>query len=127
MKDRCTQKSGDHQKKDFVAGMVKIILLASIVLLISVGLYARLWELRQPEVVLEGVQVTKILPYRKGGGDLHWSLNGRRVYIREDKRLIDFPMKRWNSDIHVGDSVRMTVRRSFFGDELDGLEIHRIR
>lgn len=127
MKDRWFTRSDGHGRGRFAAGIVKILLVAVIIIMAVSGLYVRVWELHQPEVVLEGVHVTKILPYRKGGGDLHWSLNGRRVYVREDERLIDFPLKRWNSDIRVGDSVRITVRKSFFGDELDGLEIHRIR
>ena len=127
MKNKWFKRSGNHGRKSFVIGILKIILVAAIVSMAVIGLYARVWELRQPDIVWEGVHVVKILPYRKGGGDLHWSFNGRRVYVQEDERLIDFPMKRWNSDIRVGDSVRITVRKSFFGDELDGLEIHRVR
>lgn len=127
MKDRGFTESGGHGRGRVAAGIVKIISLAVIVSVATVGLYARVWELRQPEVVLDGVHITKILPYRKGGGDLHWSFNGRRVYIREDERLIDFPMKRWDSGIRVGDRVRITVRRSFFGNELDGLEVRKVQ
>ncbi len=122
------KSTGDNCEKNiFRAASVKTVLLVVFLAIAAVGLYARIWEMRQPEFLLPSVHVTKILPYRQGGGDLHWSLNGRRVYIQEDQRLIDFPMKKWNRDIQVGDTVTITVRRSFFGNELDGLNIQKVK
>ena len=85
--------------------------------------YIKIWENRQPKFLIENAKIHQILPYHKGGGDLHWTLNGIRIYIENDLRPIDFPSKNWNDSIKVGSEVNLIVRKSFFGNELDGIEI----
>jgi hypothetical protein len=38
---------------------------------------------------------------------------------------VDFPARRWDSSIEVGDVADAVVRRSFFGDQYDGLAIRQ--
>lgn len=101
-----------------------------VILLVFVALgplfYIRIWELQQPKVELKKVCIVEILPYRQTAGDLHWSYKGYRIYIKGDKRTIDFAKKNWNESIEINDSVNMVVRQSFFGNELDGLRVEKI-
>ena len=34
---------------------------------------------------------------------------------------MDYPAKRWNESVTVGDTIDAVIRNSFFGDEYDGL------
>ena len=92
-------------------------------MILSIGLYIKTWETRQPMLELNDVVVEKILPYHRGGGDLHWSLKGYRIYIEDDPRPIDFPLKNWEDSIQVNDRISLRVRASFFNNELDGLVV----
>lgn len=88
--------------------------------------YARLWEWRQPAVHLQGATVQSIVPYHQFGVEPHWSLRGMRVNFEgEPARLVDFPSDRWDGLVKVDDLVDAVIRKSFFGDEYDGLEIRR--
>ena len=96
-------------------------LISTIVSLASVGWYGLFWEKRQPKEQMSG-RIKLIEPYQNHN-DLHWSSNGYRIFIEGEDRPIDFPRKNWDDTVREGDSVDLIVRRSFFGDELDGLSI----
>jgi hypothetical protein len=103
------------------------VIVGSIILILLIPTYIRLWEYFQPKEDLRNVQVVSIFPYHRGGGDLHWSIKGYRVFIDKDNRPIDFPIDTWDESIQVYEYVNITVRKSFFGNELDGLEVHKIK
>jgi hypothetical protein len=98
-----------------------------IAFLTSLGIYARIWELRQPKQQMTQVKVISIEPYSLIN-DLHWSSRGYRVYITNEDKPIDFSSKSWDLTVEVGDIVDVIVRRSFpwfdLKDELDGLSIY---
>ena len=101
--------------------------LAAIVGLVLFLSYARIWEWRQPEVALQGVRVASIVPYYASGGDLHWRIDGTRIYLDSpdvDADVpVDFPADAWDERVAAHDTVDVVVRRSFFGEEYDGLRI----
>lgn len=105
--------------------ITKLLIGFSIIIFI-LGVYIRIWEWRQEKFELKNVTIVRILPYHSGGGDLHWSFKGFRVYVDSDNRPIDFPEKNWDSIIQIGDRVVIIARKSFFFDELDGLNIHKV-
>ncbi len=91
--------------------------------------YVHLWEWRQPPVRLEGVTVQSIVPYYQSGGDLHWSVNGVRVHFEGAEVAsgpVDYPADQWEEGVSESDRVDAVIRRSFFGDEYDGLAIARV-
>ena len=86
--------------------------------------YARLWEWRQPKIQLDDVRVASVSPYHRSGLELHWNWQGKRVFFEgELEGPVDFPEERWRDDIEVDDKVDAVVRKSFFGNEYDGLSI----
>lgn len=86
--------------------------------------YARLWEMRQPRVQLEDARVISIVSYHeRSGGDVHWHIDGVRVYFDAVDGAVDFPAKNWNERIAESDRVDAVIRRSFFGNEYDGLSV----
>lgn len=99
---------------------------AFFLVIILFGVYVKIWEWRQEKFELKNVLIKIIIPYYASGGDLHWSFKGFRIYVDSDNRPIDFPEKNWNSTIQIGDSVIIIARKSFFFDELDGLNIHKV-
>jgi hypothetical protein len=100
--------------------------LAAVVAMTVAG-YAHVWEWRQPQVRVEAATVTSLEPFYSSGGDLHWSTRGVRVRLSGPEQApsgpVDFHDKHWNESVAVGDEVDATIRRSFFGDEWDGLAI----
>lgn len=88
--------------------------------------YIHVWEHSQEKFKFENVAIISIKHYYKSGGDLHWSVSGFRVFIDSDERPIDFPLKYWNKIIKEGSKVNIIARKSFFGNELDGLEINSV-
>jgi hypothetical protein len=97
--------------------------------IITLGVYARIWEWTQPRQEIEKAVVSSIEPYYHSGGDLHWSSRGNRIYIQGENRPIDFPSKNWNNTVREGDTINLIVKKSFplFGDELDGLNITTVK
>jgi len=104
----------------------KPILLTSAIIILLFGLivYIKIWEAIQTEIELENVIIVKIQHYEYSG-DLHWHIKGYRIYIKGDERPIDFPEKKWDASIKIKERVTLIVRRSFFGDELDGLQVRK--
>jgi hypothetical protein len=92
--------------------------------LLALGMYAKIWEWQQPKQHIPRTKVVSINPY-SSDNDLHWSSRGYRTQIEGENRVIDFPSKHWDKTVKEGDTVSMTVRKSFplFGNELDGLNI----
>jgi hypothetical protein len=92
-----------------------------------IGIYARIWEARQPVKELKGAIVELVESYH-ARNDLHWSADGYRVKIREEARVIDFSIGNWDKTVNQGDSVDMGVRESFpwtfQNPQLDGLYIN---
>ncbi|RLE43304.1 hypothetical protein DRJ48_01330 [Candidatus Woesearchaeota archaeon] len=90
----------------------------------AIGIYARIWEARQPTRLIEGARVVSIEPY-SFYNDLHWNAKGYRIKVEGLELMIDFPERAWDKTVQVGDSVDLIVRKSFplFGDEYDGLRI----
>ncbi len=101
-----------------------LLISAVIVLLLGLMIYIKIWEAMQTEIHLDNVIIVKIQPFEYSG-DLHWPIKGYRIYIKEDKRPIDFPEKKWETSIKIKETVTLIVRRSFFGDELDGLQVRK--
>jgi hypothetical protein len=101
----------------------KILIEAFSVFTFFVGLggYARYWESKQPEIEIKGAVVSSIEPYHYRS-DI-WSSSGSRLQINGEKRTIQFPSEVWDSTVKEGDLVDIVARRSFFGDNLDGLRI----
>jgi hypothetical protein len=95
----------------------------SVLVACLLGAVARLWEWNQPELALEGVRVASITPYDRLGGDLHWRLRGVRVQFEGQEGVVDYPARRWDEEVTVGDTIDAVIRSSFFGDEYDGLQI----
>ena len=95
-----------------------------VVAMLLLGMFAKIWEWQQPKQQLLHAKVRSIKPY-SADNDLHWTSKGYRIQIEGEGRIIDFPLKHWDKTVREGDSVTMTVRRSFplFGNELDGLSI----
>ena len=92
--------------------------------LFVLGVSAKIWEWQQPKQHIPQARVVSIKPY-SSDNDLHWSPRGYRTQIEGEDRVIDFPSKHWDETVEEGDTVAMTVRKSFplFGNELDGLNI----
>ncbi|MEE8409955.1 MAG: hypothetical protein V3T05_10135 [Myxococcota bacterium] len=103
-----------------------VVTAAALGLMVFAG-YVRVWEWRQPAMRIERATVSSIVPYYRSGGDLHWSLRGMRVYFEGDGETpvapIDYPAKHWDETVQVDDTVDAVIRRSFFGNEYDGLQI----
>jgi hypothetical protein len=103
-------------------GVASLLLGAAAV--VGVGGYARIWEMRQPQVQLENARVISIVSYHEeAGGDLHWHINGVRVHFDGVDGAVDFPSKNWDEQIAESDRVDAIIRRSFFGSEYDGLSV----
>ncbi len=90
---------------------------------VAVGGWARLWEWRQPVIEVRSATVTSVVPYYRSGFQLHWGLRGRRVRVDALDGPVDFPVRLWDDAVHVGDTVNARVRRSFFGNEYDGIAV----
>ncbi len=88
---------------------------------VMLGAWARLWEWRQPVVSLRSATVTEVAPYYRSGFELHWGLRGTRVRLDLVDGPVDFPGRRWDPALGVGDTVDVSVRRSFFGTQYDGI------
>jgi hypothetical protein len=118
------------ENKEKKLGYVVFALIAMFGFVLLLGGYVRLWEAKQPRLDFPEARVQSIEPYRLTN-DLHWSLKGYRVRIVGENRPIDFSAENWEKAVNVGDTVNVTVRRSFtwFGlkDELDGLSIDEHR
>ena len=95
-----------------------------VVSIFLLGMYAKIWEWQQPKRHIPHAKVLSIKPY-SSDNDLHWRLRGYRTQIEGEDRVIDFPSKCWDETVREGDTVAMTVRKSFplFGNELDGLNV----
>jgi hypothetical protein len=37
--------------------------------------------------------------------------------------VVDYPARRWDDTVAVGDTINAVIRNSFFGDEYDGLQV----
>lgn len=100
--------------------------MCSFCVLVFLGAYARIWEVRQPKRHISNKIVRSFEPY-SSTNELHWSFRGFKVYIVGESRPIDFPLKNWDNSVQEGDTVDLVVRHSYewFGskDELDGLHI----
>ena len=96
---------------------------------ITVAGYARLWEWRQPRVHVESATVSSLEPFYSEGAEVHWSTGGVRVHLvgaeQAPRGPVDFHTEHWDESVGVGDEVDAVIRRSFFGDEWDGLAISR--
>jgi hypothetical protein len=101
------------------------VLVTCALALMTIGGVVRIWEWRQPRVELRAIAVEAATPYQQSWRDLHWSLRGTRVRLQGLEGPVDFPAKRWDESIRVGDVADAVVRKSFFGDEYDGLEIRQ--
>jgi hypothetical protein len=110
-------------KANPLAWSVGTALVASVLLACAVGVFARVWEWRQPELELDGVTVTSITPYSRLGGELHWRSRGVRVRFEGRDGVVDYPAGRWDESVTVGDTIDAVIRSSFFGDEYDGLRV----
>jgi hypothetical protein len=110
-------------KANPLAWSVGTVLVTSVMLACAVGGFARVWEWRQPELVLERVKVASITPYSRLGGDLRWRSRGVRVRFEGQDGVVDYPAGRWDESVTVGDTIDAVIRNSFFGDEYDGLQI----
>ena len=109
----------------------KIVNYAVIAVLVGVsafGGYTKYWESRQPKQIINSAIVREIEPYYNSGGDLHWSSSGNRILIEGENRPINFPEKNWDNTVQESDTIDLIIRRSYFGNELDGLKIddHKI-
>jgi hypothetical protein len=95
-----------------------------VVAMLLLGMYAKMWEWQQPKQQVLHAKVLSIKPY-SSDNDLHWTSKGFRIQLEGEERVVDFPLKYWDKTVREGDSVTMTVRKSFplFGNELDGLSI----
>jgi hypothetical protein len=102
-------------------------LLCFIGAVLALGMYARIWEWQQPIHQVPQAKIVSIKPY-SSDNDLHWSSRGYRIHIEGEEKVIDFPSKHWDKTVREGETVAMTVRKSFplFGNELDGLSIMRV-
>lgn len=91
---------------------------------IALGAYARIWEYRQPEQLIENARVISIEPY-SAHNDMHWTFRGYRIRVYGKDVAIDFPLKNWDDTVAVGDSIDLVVRKNFplFGSELDGISL----
>ena len=74
---------------------------------------------------LAGVRVTSLVCYSCPGGDLGWSRRGARVRLETVEGTVDYAARRWDLTVRAGDTVDAVIRRSFFGDEYDGLVVTR--
>ena len=101
-----------------------VVMLCFVGVLFLIGIYAKLWEWRQPKQHIPQAKVVSLKPY-SSDNDLHWTARGYRLHIEGERRVIDFPLKHWDDTVNEGDIVTISVRKSFpfFGDELDGLSI----
>lgn len=101
-----------------------VVMFCLVGVLSLIGMYAKIWEWRQPKQHISQAKVVSIKPY-SSDNDLHWTLRGYRLHIEGEKKVIDFPLKHWDDTVDEGDVVAISVRKSFplFGDELDGLSI----
>ncbi len=102
---------------------VGTVVVASVLAACLLGGLSRVWEWSQPELELEGVKVASITPYQRLGGDLQRGSRGVRVRFEGQEGVVDYPARRWDEDVTVGDTVDAVIRSSFFGDEYDGLQI----
>jgi len=108
-----------------VTSALKAALLAALLALSGTGLWARVWEIHQPRLQLEAVTVLATRPYYTNGIELHWSLTGTRVRLAGVEGPVDFANQRWDPSLEAGDTVDVVLRKSFFGDEYDGLAVSR--
>ncbi|MDH3745936.1 MAG: hypothetical protein OES47_12620 [Acidobacteriota bacterium] len=106
----------------WVGGMLTVGIVTAALLL---GAFARLWEWRQPQLEHAGVTVSKTVGYYSSGGDIHWSRKGMRVHLDGVDGVVDFPARHWDPSVQEGDTVDVVIRRSFFGNQYDGLAISR--
>ncbi len=103
---------------------VGVTLVLAAVALFGVLGFARLWEMRQPQVQLDNATVISIDTYHeRAGGDMHWHTSGVRVRFDRVDGVVDFPAEIWNERIVESDRVDAVVRRCFFGNEYDGLAV----
>lgn len=95
-----------------------------VVAILLLGMYAKIWEWQQPKQQIPYAMVLSIKPY-SADNDLHWTSKGYRINLAGEGRVIDFPSKHWDETVREGDTVVVTVRKSFplFGNELDGLSV----
>jgi hypothetical protein len=110
-----------------VAWTAAAAVFAGILFLATLLGVARLWEWRQPPVRLEAVTVSSVTPYYQSG-DLHWSLEGVRVHLAGHEvppGPVDYPGSAWDARVQPQDRVDVVIRRSFFGDEWDGLAVEK--
>lgn len=91
--------------------------------------YTRIWEWRQPSVEVQALTLESVTPYFRSGGDIHWTRRGQRVYLGGGEQApsgaVDFPAAHWDASLAAGDRVDVVVRKSYFGDQWDGIEISR--
>jgi len=123
-----------NKGKNKVVGLCAIILT---ILGITIG--PSIWENSQSVLRLNYVIIESEEDYKSGGGDLHWSSKGKRIYLQGLDKPIDFPLNKWykteddtlavKDTLAVGDTVNVIIRKScpYFGlfDEYDGLSIKK--
>lgn len=98
---------------------------ASLVVVAVLG-YMRLWEWRQSNVQLKGTKVTSIAPYYRQGGDLGFRSRGVVVRLEGHDAAIDYRAKHWDESVKVGDTVEAVIRKDYFKDRCDGLQITKL-
>ena len=111
-----------ENKKNKAIYRIGVALLTGACLLLG---YARHWESRQPEEDIADAVVTSIEHY-SNDNDLHWHRRGYRITVEGRTETIDFPRRRWDNTVNLGDTVDLVVRANYplFGrQELDGRAI----
>jgi hypothetical protein len=100
------------------------MIVAAYAALLSLGIYARFWEYKQPCQEIRDAIVTDIGPH--DDGESHLFSSGFRIRIEGEKRPIDFPSGNWDKTVKEGDLVDLTVREKLpwlWDEELAGLRI----
>jgi hypothetical protein len=83
----------------------------------------RVWEWRQPKVQLQAVKVTSIAPSDHWHGYIGWKSRGVTVRFEGRDVAVDYPAKRWDESVKAGESVNAVIRKCFFRQHYDGLQV----
>ena len=85
--------------------------------------WAEVSGVKQPPQEIKRVVVESVDQYHFKG-EL-FSSDGYKVAIKGQCEQIDFPSRNWNPNVKPGNTVDMTVRRTFLGDGLVGLTVRK--
>ncbi len=110
-------------KTNPVRWTIGTVILAAIVATAGFFGYTRVWEWRQDKLPQQAAKVISVTPYAQLEGEFHWSSEGMRITLDGVEGPIDYPIKQWNETIQAGDTVDAVIRKSYFDNEYDGLEI----